>query len=245
MTLPVPCRRSAQRGFTVLEMVVALGIFALFIVVVDLVFIGVHRNTRRVELATDVQQNARIALERLTREIRESGASQVAVGGPAGSMAVVFKSARLASDSSIFCLYVRTRTDPLYRGGCFYWAGAPVPPYPADPPYAAPCSTPSGSPCGTYAPIWQRAIGYYIVNAAGGVRELRRVVSGLTTPDAALPDPATLRGGEAVASFIETFDVSLSGTQFTIALGVRGSATVAGSVLPADMFLRGTVAVRN
>lgn len=234
-----------ERGVSVIEVVVALAIFALLIVVIDAAFSIASRSARRVELATDVQQNGRLAIELLTREIRESGPSEVAVGGSPGSMAVVFKSARLASDATMFCLYTRTRSDPMYRSACYYWTGAPLPPYETEPPFAAPCATVTGEPCGTYAPIWQRAIGYYVADTGTGARELRRTVAVLSAPDAPLPAPTMLRGGQAVATYVEGFDVSLSDGLFTVALLAQAAPSGGAPVAPQALLLTSAVLLRN
>lgn len=240
-------RGRAEQGFSVLEMVVAVSIFALLIVMIDSLFFTAYRHARGVELAADVQQNARIALDRLTRELREASPSQIAVGGPPGSMAVVFKAARPAFDPAVFCAYVRTRTDSLYRSGCYSWTGAPLPPYTTDPPYAPPCNTPTGAPCGTYAPIWQRTVGYYVAaSTVTGLKELRRVVRDLASPDAPLPDPATLRGGEAVATYIEAFDATVSAGSVAVVLTLGATEIVRGTALrPERIILPGTVLLRN
>jgi prepilin-type N-terminal cleavage/methylation domain-containing protein len=235
--------RSPHHGFSFIEVVVAVAIFAVLLLVIDAAFSVASRAGRRVEAAADVQQNARLALELLTREVRETSPAQIAVGGLPGTMAVVFKSARLATDASIFCLYTATRADPLYRTGCFYWPGAPLPPY-ANPPYAVPCDTGTGEPCGTYAPIWQRAIGYYVAGVPGA-RELRRTVVALGAPDAPLPDPSTLRGGQAVAAYIERFDVSLSGGVVALTLVAQVTPSAGGTVPPQGVMLTTAVKLRN
>lgn len=234
--------RASERGLTFLEVVVAVAMFAVLLLVLDVTFSVASKAAHRVEHAADIQQNARLAIELLTREVRESSPAPIAVGGSPGAMAIVFKSARLAADASVFCLFVPTRGDPLYRSGCFYWSGAPVPPYTGDPPYAPPCNTASGEPCGTYAPIWQRAIGYYVAGPAAS-RELRRTVVALSSPDAPLPDPATLRGGQAVASYLERFDVAVSAGAVTATLSARAAA--GGAAAPQTVLLTGVVQVRH
>lgn len=231
--------RRSQQGVTVIELLVAVAIFALFILVVDAVFFGANRSSRKTELAADVQQNARVAVERLTREIRESRATQITVGGSAGAMAVVFRSARLPADNSVFCLYVRNTSDPpsIYNPDCFTFPGGNL----TAPPYA----TPPASPLGTYTPIWQRYIGYYVVDV-GGIYELRRVVGQLDQPTSPLPAPASLSGGEVLAAFVESFDVALSGSTFTVTLKAKGTEIVQGSAVPAqEVLLPGTVLIRN
>ena len=239
-------RRTGEHGVTLIELVVAVGVFALFIVLIDAVFIGTNRSSRKAELAADVQQNARIAAERITREIREATPTEIAIGGT--PPAVVFKSARLQQDPSArFCLYVRETTDPLYDARCFDNVGAPKPPYTTDPPYAAPCNTANGVPCMTYTPIWQRWIGYYIIDPDGdGVFDLRRVEGNLNTPGDALPAPGTLSGGNAVATHVESFNVVLTLDRVTVTLKARGTEVVQGSDLPAqEMLLPGQARTRN
>lgn len=230
-----------QQGVTVMELLVAIAVFALFILMLDAVFVAANRSARKAELAADVQQNARIAIERLTREIRESNPAQIRVGGSAGTMAVVFKSARLPAENTVFCLYVRNTTDPtyVYNADCFTFPGGNLTP----PPYG----TPPASPLGTYTPIWQRYIGYFVVPNSG-VYELRRVTAQLDTAGAALPDPTTLSlsGGDVVATFVETFDVALSSSNFTATLKAKGTQVVQGTSVPAqEVLLPGQALVRN
>lgn len=233
----------AQRGVTIIELLVALAVFALFILMVDAVFYGANRSSRKAELAADVQQNARIAVERLTREVRESGfdsPSEIRVGGSAGHGAVVFRSSRLPANISVFCLYARSTSDPthIYNADCFTFPGGNL----TGPPYAGQ----PASPLGTYTPIWQRTIGYYVVDTPDGLHELRRVVTQLNTADAALPDPTTLSGGDVIATFVETFDVSLSGTQFIVTLKAKGTEMVQGRALPEqELLLPAQVLIRN
>jgi len=238
-----------QQGVTIIELVVALGIFALFILLIDAVFYGANRSARKAELAADVQQNARIGAERLTRELRESNVVQVVYGGSAGSMAVVFKSARLNEDNSVFCLYARSTTDPVwvYDTRCFTFTGGNItPPDYGAPPYGAGCDATKLVPCGTYTIIWQRYVGYYVVDVGGGVKELRRVVQQLDTPAAALPDPTTLSGGDVIATHVETFDVAISGTNVTVTLKARGVQVVQGTQLPVqEVLLPAQVLFRN
>ncbi|HEU5300211.1 MAG TPA: hypothetical protein VFW08_12015 [bacterium] len=230
--------RRGERGITLIELVVAVGVFAMFIVLIDAVFIGTNRSSRKAELAVDVQQNARIAAERIAREIRESGATEVAVG--ATSPSVVFRSARLQQDSAKFCLYVRATTDPLYDSRCFSNVGVTAPPYSDPEPLP---------PRGTYTPIWQRWIGYYAIDPeSDGTYELRRVEGNLASPSDALPSPDGLTGGNAVATHIEAFDVTLdvSGARVTVTLKAKGREIVQGSDLPPqEMRLPGQVQTRN
>lgn len=230
-----------QRGVTLIELLVGLVVFALFIVVMDALFFTANRSTRKTELAADVQQNARIAIERVTREIRESRPSEVlANNGTPGRSWVLFKSARLPADNSVFCLYVRNTTDPSYVNNpdCFTFPGGNITP----PPYTSPEPL---SPRGTYTPIWQRYIGYYVTDTPDGLLELRRVTAQLNQPTSTL-SASMLTGGEVIATFVETFDVALAGTTFTVTLKASGTEIVQGSTVPTqEVLLPGTVLIRN
>lgn len=234
-------RGHGERGITVIELLVATAVFALFIIIVDAVFFSANRSAKKTELAADVQQNARIAVERLTREIRESGSTTPSVirvdNATPSHSAIVFKSARLPQDNGKFCLYVRTTTEPLYDSRCFTNGGTAGPPYTSPEPIL---------PRGTYSPIWQRYVGYYVVDTPDGLHELRRAVVTLASPTAALPDPLSLSGGDVIATMIESFDVTLSTGEFRITLKSKGRQVVQGVALPdQDVLLPGTVLIRN
>lgn len=230
-----------QRGVTLIELLVGLVVFILFIVVIDALFFSANRSTRKTELAADVQQNARIAIERVTREIRESRPSEVLVNnGTPGRSWVLFKSARLPADNSVFCLYVRNTTDPsyVYNPDCFTFPGGNITP----PPYTSPEPL---SPRGTYTPIWQRYIGYYVTDTPDGLLELRRVTAQLNQPTTTL-SASMLTGGEVIAAFVETFDVALAGTTLMATLKASGTEIVQGSAVPTqEVLLPGMVLIRN
>ncbi|MGH2426439.1 MAG: PilW family protein [bacterium] len=234
-------RVQGERGITVIELLVATAVFALFIIIVDAVFFSANRSAKKTELAAEVQQNARIAVERLTREIRESGSTTPSIiradNATPGHSAIVFKSARLPQDNSEFCMYVRTSTEPLYDSRCFTNGGTTAPPYISPEPIV---------PRGSYTPIWQRYVGYYVVDTPDGLHELRRAVVTLASPGAALPDPLTLSGGDVIATMVESFDVTLVGGEFRVTLKAKGRQVVQGVAVPdQDFLLPGTVLVRN
>jgi len=221
-----------ERGVSLTELLVAIVVFAMLFLMIDGVFIAANRSTRQAETGAEVSQNARVAVERMTREIRESGASgspaPILVGGAAGTMAVVFKSARPASNGSVFCLNVTSSAEELWNAACNYYAGGPP-----------------AAGIATYAPVWQRYIGYY-VTAAGAGYNLIRVSVNLTTPADALPAPAALSGGTVVASFIESFDLALTSGRLTVSLRGAGSGTASGSPVPTQrIVLDDTVLIRN
>ena len=245
-----------QSGFTLIEVLAAVAVFALFILLIDAVFRGTNVNSQKVELASDVQQNARVAAERLTREIRESRPNQIAVD--LSGTAVVFKSARLAQDQSTFCLFVRNADDPLWMRGygttsteqweCFSFAGVTIPKPPYTSGFPSPCYTDPDYPCGSYTPIWQRFVGYYLDGT-----ELKRYVGDLERPDEdlgmAVPDPGSPPADAVVsviATSVETFTVSVSGTNVVVTLQSRGQQIVQGTAIPdQQMQLDGVVLIRN
>lgn len=236
------CHR-AQRGVTLIELIVALAVFALFILMIDAVFSSARTNTRKTEIAADVQQNARVAMDRLTRELREAHAADVVVDTSkgAGLHGVVFKSARLAGTPTVFCLYVRTSTEPFYNAACFdSFPGSsndvpkPAPTYSGPPyPLCAPnTDTNKLDPCGSYQPIWQQHVGYYVEVLADGSRQLRRVSGQLDSAGQSL-SASLLIGGDVVATMLETFDVSVSASGVvSVALKAKGSEMVQGRAIP-------------
>ncbi len=246
-----------QRGVTMAELLVALAVFALFVLIIDAIFVGARRGSRKAELAADVQQNARIVMERLTREIRESNQAQISTGGSAGKMAVVFRSPRLATDppsGPVFCLFARNNTDPatFYNAGCFTSVGVTGPNYTGNPTCPAGNYGYTTCPLGTYIPLWQQYVGYYMTNPGVDIActtppcDLRRVWGQLTAPLQALPSPTSLTGGDIIASYVQSFDVSLSTSTFTSTLWAEGTAIVQGTPVPAqDIWLQGKTLMRN
>jgi len=226
---PLRACRGSERGATVLELVVAMGIFALVAALAGAVIAAASRVERSTVLGADVQQSARLAMERLARELRESAAGEVLTGGRPGAMWVLFKSARLAADPSVFCLHVSAAAawPEASSPDCFTFPGGDIP---------APLH-------GTYVPIWQRYVGYYAAAAAEGP-VLRRVAGQLAAPEMRL-DPSLLVGGETVAEHVQVFDVTLSGRRFTAALRTRGSVVVQGAPVEQEARLLGVGFVRN
>lgn len=236
-------RIRAERGLTIIELLVALAVFTMFALMIDAVFFGANRTSRKIELAADVQQNARIAVERLTREIRESSATAVLMDTSlgAGRHRVLFKSARLLGTPTVFCLYVRSSTEPLYNPTCFNSFPGSIDDI-AAPPYTSPEPIP---PRGTYTPIWQQYIGYYVVDTPDGLRELRRVSGQLNSTGETL-NAAWWTGGSVVASMVESFDLTLAGSAFTVTLKAQGREIVQGSTVPVqEVKLPGRSVLRN
>lgn len=252
MTRPLARDARGDWGFSLIELIVSMAIFALFILMIDVVFIGTHRSSRKADLAADVQENARTAVERLSREIRESRVSVVSTSGD--GTRVVFKSARLLGSSpEVFCLYVRTTTEPLYNLPCF--TNLPVS---ERPPYTFPvsgCPPPTvGSACalGTYTPLWQYWVAYWL----DGSQQLHRATGTLNDPDAAPPDVTnaalwTCPGstcGEVISSYVNTFNAAIDvpNRSITATLDAQGTRIVQGTAVPTqEILLNGRVLLRN
>lgn len=255
-----------QRGLTMIELLVSLAVFAMFVLMIDAVFFSANRTARKAELAADVQQNARIAVERLTRELREAQLSAIVIDTSlgAGRHGIIFKSARLAGTPTVFCLYVREADDPLEMRGtssngwaCFdSFPGSvndiPQPPY-SGPPYPAPCDPTNLTPCGSYTPIWQQYVGYYVAENPpfSGLFELRRVSGQLNAAGESLLT-SWLTGGDVIATLVDAanpprgFNVTQAGTNFTITLDASGTEFVQGTQVPAQQVkLPGGVVPRN
>lgn len=200
-----------ERGFSLIELLVVAGVFALMVLMVDAFFASANRAAHTAELAADVAQNGRVAIERLTREARFSSASGFESDctslsnpttatmclGPDGDW-VAFKSARLLSDETVFCLRVVNASDNLYDPNC------------------------NATLDGTYDPEWQAWIVYW-VDSNG---DLRRSVQ----DDVTIAPVAS--GGDIIATSVASFDASVSGNVFTVTLGLEATEKVQGSTLP-------------
>lgn len=208
-------------GMSLVEVLVAGAVIALLLLITDRVFTGVHVTSRKVQLASDVQQNARVAASRLRRELRESRASLVTCHPDPvclpGSTQLVFPSARPSDASSVFCIDVAPGDS-------------------ASPALQTACTTPVPL-TGTYAPVWQRYIGYYR-DPAG---DLRRVVQ--ATP---IMLPMASGSGQVVASAVESFELSRSAGMVRLRLMSRGADQVQGGPVPAqEMMLEDVIELRN
>ncbi len=239
MTLPLARLHRAQRGVTLIELLVSLAVFALFMLMIDAVFSSARTSSRKTEVAADVQQNARVATERVTREIRETSVVEVVYDNTTpGHSQIVFKSARLNEDNNKFCLYTRLTTGLGYDARCYTFAGGNITP----PPYTSPEPI---VPRGTYTPIWQRYVGYYVVDTPDGMHELRRVVGDLSQPTTVL-NLGLLTGGDIIATMIESFDVGVSGGIVSVTLKAKGTEVVQGRAIPdQEILLPGQSMTRN
>ncbi len=216
-----------ERGFSLVELLVVIFVFSLMVLLIDAVFATVNRSSRAVELAADIQQNGRVAVERLTREIRESSSPTVQTGR------VAFRSARLQSDSRWFCVNAADSNDPYYNSNCFA----------------------SGQPLlGTYQPIWQAWIWYWRDTSsptrpgcADGTGDLRREVQWRVGTNPLPATPASPTGGDVIATCVSNFEVTLPGsTTLKVVLDLAATAQVQGSNIPVqEMRVEGRTFIRN
>jgi Tfp pilus assembly protein PilE len=208
-------------GMTLVDLLVASAVLALFLLITDRVFLSVHLASRTTQQAADMQQNARAAAVRFRREIREARAPVIqchpdpACATP--STQVAFSSARPSDAASTFCLDVA----------------------PADPSRArleSVCATTPIPMTGTYAPVWQRTIGYHL--SAG---DLRRVAQA-----GALSLPLLPSSGQIVASQVSSFTVTVAGARVRLRIESFSSAGGgAGGTVPQQMQLQDTIQLRN
>jgi prepilin-type N-terminal cleavage/methylation domain-containing protein len=209
--------RLGERGFGLIELLTGIAVFALLFLMVDNVFITAHRGARKAELGANVQQNGRIAIERLTREIRETQRSDIRFASN-GSW-VAFKSARLVSDSRVFCLNITDTGSALYNAAC-------------------------GATGNTFAPVWQSWIVYTYSPGSG---ELRREVQSPFTANPIAPGAGDVIA-TSVRSFNARCSVgsAMLGATVCVSLEVEGREVVQGSqVPPEEITLLSRVEVRN
>jgi prepilin-type N-terminal cleavage/methylation domain-containing protein len=220
--MPFLRRQAAkERGMTLAELLVAAAVLALFLLITDRVFISVNLASRTTQRAIDMQQNARVAALRLRREIRESGGAAITCYPDPScrtpSTEIVFTSARPSETASVFCLDVAAG-DQGRRA------------------LESACSTPIPV-TGTYAPVWQRYIGYHLDGEGG----LRRVVENAPI---ALPMPRA--SGQVLAAHVVALAVSREGRRlrFHIESINRDTGGFGGSPTQ-EMELDDTVDLRN
>lgn len=74
------------QGFTLLEMMVAMGVFSLLMVLVMMILRGGEEQTRLADIKMALQESARESLYRMGQEIRESSPSRVSIGNSGASV---------------------------------------------------------------------------------------------------------------------------------------------------------------
>ena len=63
-----------NRGFTLLEMVVAVGVFSVAILLATSSFLSLQNSEKKIQSAVNIQNNLRFAMEVMAKEIRTGGA---------------------------------------------------------------------------------------------------------------------------------------------------------------------------
>jgi len=221
--VPVTARRgllAPPAGMTLVDLLVAAAVLALFLLITNRVFLGVYRASLLTRRAADMQQDARAAAARFRREIRESRAQAIlchpdpACAAP--STQVAFPSARPSDAASIFCLDVAPADSSRAR-------------------LESACATPIPL-TGTYAPVWQRTIGYHL--SAGA---LRRVVQ--AEP---ISLPLSPSSGQIIASQINAFTVAVAGGRVRLRLeSFSPGPGGAGGTVPQEIRVDDVIQLRN
>jgi Tfp pilus assembly protein PilE len=210
---------------SLIELLTVAATLSLLLLATDRVFTSAYLASQTTQRATDLQQNARVAALRLRREIRESSATAIVCSPDPScrtpSSEVVFSSARPSDAASVFCLDVATGDQGRRT-------------------LESACATPVPF-TGTYAPVWQRYIGYHLDGGGG----LRRLVQ--STPIALPMPPAS---GQVLAAHIAAFAVTREEGRFHIHIealdrdpGGFGGAPVQEMQLDDTVDLRNTVIV--
>lgn len=66
-----------QKGFSLLELIIYLAIFSILLVGIVQIFLIVNQARQKVDVAVEVQQNLRLALERITNEVQAAASAAV------------------------------------------------------------------------------------------------------------------------------------------------------------------------
>jgi prepilin-type N-terminal cleavage/methylation domain-containing protein len=82
------CQNSGRKGFTLLEVLVAIAVFALIVTAAAGTFAAIQTAWRKQRNTIDLAQNARWAMEFMANEIRQGGAP-IAISG--GSQRISFR----------------------------------------------------------------------------------------------------------------------------------------------------------
>lgn len=70
-----------QKGFTLIEMIVAVGLFAIVSVIISQLFITFNRTQRRSGINAELQSDARVVMSQITERIRSGMIDYTAYGG--------------------------------------------------------------------------------------------------------------------------------------------------------------------
>lgn len=81
-----------KKGVTITELMVGIGVVALIASIASLIYIRAYRSWRQESIQTEVQQQARIALDNMTRNLQEGKASTVAISYYSGQSPTLYYS---------------------------------------------------------------------------------------------------------------------------------------------------------
>ena len=163
-----PCRtRLDQHGTTLMEMVITLAVFTVIMMVIVLLWEQSQQAYFRGATAAELQQNARVALEQMTREIRQAGYDPCRYIGVAGTCATT--SAFDPVTAGAFPIQTHTATSLWVRADRD--ASGDVTPGGTNPPEENVCFRFAGGQ------ILRKTTG---VNCTSGGVELARNITGLT-----------------------------------------------------------------
>lgn len=224
-----------QQGFSLIELLVVAVVFSLMVLMVDAFFATVNRSSHTVEAAADIQQNARVAVERLSREAREATATDVTFSPDM----VVFPTARPAApNDNYFCIDAAgvnfasqgTSLDTATPTGCKYL----------------------GDYSGTYGPKLTAWVVYWrdsppnppAPSCAAGTGSLYRAYM----PQANKPtDPPDTSTGSKIATCVSSFTVTIDGTdRLIVTLTLQMAGTVSGAIVPPQtLTVTSTTFMRN
>ncbi len=198
-------------GVTLIEVVVATAIMGLVVTVIYAVLQSGITGWRTSELRFDVQQNLRQALDRMSRELRETGQAGAVLIEPntltsslANDVVLAFKTARKVGDEK----------RVVFRNDLDCAVQIPL----------------------DYRPCWQAYIVYYLTEETGnnGPYVLRRQVISLSSPDTTFSSVSTLLTPDTarpIARRIGNFVAVTSGSTIDVTL----TAEAAVPNLPAQL----------
>lgn len=223
--------RGRQRGFSLIELLVVAAVFGLMVLMVDAFFSTVNRSSHTVEAFTDITQNARVALERMSRETREAEVDDVDIYS--SPTMIVFPSARPeVPDDRNFCL------DTSESGV-----------------NDASCAAPSGGYTGSYGPVRQAWVVYWYDSsgtagtgcASGTGNLMRAYLADPGAEDAAPTTPPSVSDGSVIATCVSDFTAEVDGTdQLVVTLALQSAGRVQGAVIPPQtVTLTSTTFMRN
>lgn len=138
-----PNRYRTQRGFSLMEILVALAVFALIFIAALMIYDRSNREFRSGMERTDMQQSTRVAFEKIVAELRQAGFDYDRDGFPSAAGGAVWQPSKSYSAGNI--------VTPITANGYTYVAI-------------------TNGTSGTSQPIWNTTVGGTTNDGAGGLR---------------------------------------------------------------------------